>query len=1272
MSALRAISIPDLEWFENVCLEIDRNPSKATAAIMEFREQSYALELSNTWIKFPQCSALAKFQLALIMQYCSLKNWMHMPSTATAALRDTLWTLIYETTIQATMPTYALNKLLQVYALFWKRGWCEMSESTKNQLFSQIESMCTNSTSQSNDLSTSSAFIAGVKLLTTTVEEFESRNTSEIGLPLEFHNKSHDDFERIGLSQCLRLAHLCLTRCTQKLSLSTSNIQNFAEAIPMVTESVKAYVEILNWTFGGSTTSTQSDMGGSRSADKKSSNLLHLPREWAPHLLNREFQDCIHRTYTQVRHACLHYIEILHVHRSANIGSTVFGDGCSLESLHQQLRISRACLAELRTIMISLGSISGPHFFQSDDERTVLGDTLLQAVEPFLSSWVTVEGDHNITTAASLSLLAENTENSYIFELCSEECLSFATLMQRILGNFKTTLCSQMAAFEAVMLTTGRLVLKLSSYLTRIAEKNVAHLSCGKDVIQDDTLLDSATGHAVVLLTEVWCMVLDDPMLVDPMQSASLRSKKLRHYLSTMSAQVFISLFDCYLHMTLYEALAGCEDDEEDDEEQIDARSKDEVLMAVCTVGRLDICTSLNYIISTASAVLTEAEGILQQANAKGTADDATLNGKCLRILEILRICFLFLTHLFVEDFHSEVASGYGSDTPTVPQLLLEAALDDAQGVQERVKSAYWLAMRVLHMETRMVSNESQTVRHHPLVSAYLLQFVLRFVREFFLRYVRPDPALYHEMYATNILLREPDAEFMTSIELILEVTHTLMQHMPLEPEVIENVSRLVVALSKCRPQPHWPQAVISLPSAAKIFEELSDTGLKPCRLSLSGRSQMFGALGCLAIRAGNVNSVMRLCTYVDDIAQSLSSITSKADMQLSENKHKFEVCVFCLRGMAGTPSGMDKVLRELFDRCLPVLSWSLHAFGEADDLVSGVIYMLRDYAEHKLDALPQASSLMLYRSTFNFLERLVVRLHAQPSAAALGSQAALDVEEAWKSDTMLVVLQLLNHLVCKDFFLDCEDDEDVAAAAAASRLQGSGASPSGTRTPKEEVTDILIFAFRAVVPAMSEALLQTYSLTCDRYFAFVAYMFNSYAEQISIHLANDSTGRLFLGTLMKHLLWAAGAIDPTAARLALQTVQSMASYEHQAMKLNKPSLGAACAIVFSSALDRLLEMIFYPNSADYGIAWDRIDACGNALLALIALDSTHFLHSAHAIVAQFATKYPTAQQGLFECFEKLTKARGVDMSSLDRRNRQSFCANFREFCQAVRPLIQV
>ena len=102
-----------------------------------------------------------------------------------------------------------------------------------------------------------------------------------------------------------------------------------------------------------------------------------------------------------------------------------------------------------------------------------------------------------------------------------------------------------------------------------------------------------------------------------------------------------------------------------------------------------------------------------------------------------------------------------------------------------------------------------------------------------------------------------------------------------------------------------------------------------------------------------------------------------------------------------------------------------------------------------------------------------------------------------------------------------------------------------------QKVADVLIFGFQALVPTISDSLLRSYPQLCDRYFSFVAFVYNSYPDRLSAHLAAASpeVGNSFLGTLVEHLLWASGAIEPTAARLALQAIQIMASNQLQLLQ---------------------------------------------------------------------------------------------------------------------------
>jgi hypothetical protein len=165
-----------------------------------------------------------------------------------------------------------------------------------------------------------------------------------------------------------------------------------------------------------------------------------------------------------------------------------------------------------------------------------------------------------------------------------------------------------------------------------------------------------------------------------------------------------------------------------------------------------------------------------------------------------------------------------------------------------------------------------------------------------------------------------------------------------------------------------------------------------------------------------------------------------------------------------------------------------------------------------------------------------------------------------------------------------------------------------------------------------------------------------------------SSSGGQLLNTIVQHALWAAGAIDSCCARLALQALQTMAIYQSNSMRKGLEGFGLNLSSeIFPRATERLLEMLLFPASCEYGISWDRVDGCANALVVLIALDPNRFLHCINSLVQQ---QEEYLQPLLLAAFDKLTSTGGVSMVKIDKPNRQQFVKNFREFILSVRPLV--
>lgn len=1284
------MSTPTLEWFEGTCQELQTNPTKASKALESFRAEAYALEACHSWIQTPGCSPLAQFQLALVIQYSSLRNWSHLSPETVGSLRETLWSLIESAVAQDNMPPYALNKVIQIFVLLWKRSWKDATEQEQTVPFQHISGFLATAQTQSSGgvegvtmIANLRAFKYGPMILRTFLEEFNSINTTEIALPLEFHEKSHKKFEKYGLGESLRLGMGCLSVSLELVSsIDSDNLHS--DIVVIVAETLKLFIELLQWNF-------QSHVG-------KAASLLHLPRSWAASIMSHELIEKIFNTYNKLR---ARYLQL--ASQASDYDSSGGGEGLMRKPVAEvttrlnSVRDIGSCLTELRLLITTLASIAVSPFFESNAERVAFGDALTSKTQALLEVSIS-GGSHGISCTSSLSLLVE--------ELRSRECESFCITFLRLLGNFRLALCYQMPSFHAMVLAIGEGVLKLTVEINERLQVSLTKLSSQQDWNDEESLFQGWRGEALALLFDSWCIILDDPVMlrpahlnIDDTSSAATPADEarlsatqvlqLKNHMAQMASQVYADLFNCYNHSVLHEALLGIEQEEDEEEENIESRNKNDILTCIGTIGRSSFLSSAELVSSVLCTASHQAETAINSGQSPGQAET-------LRLLETMRIATLFGCHLFVEDFKTDLTTSLGSssEAPVLPQGVLDtASAHDAQTATESVMKLFMAVTGCLKQQMDLISFSSSGLSH-PLVSPYLLQQLFRFLTEYFLLFFDPAAeALYYEQ-CHNVLLHIHGPEFNATVETLLAYCKQVIATLPLEMDVVRAVASLIATMARTT-QPQRLAFVLGTPSISGIFHLLTTSTSQQqqqgeiCRLNDEGLAAMFKALSWLAIKAGNTEVFMQLCTYVHNIASELAHVQAAKQrdktMSLSlEHQKPLQQLVACLLGICATPGGLDRILRELFDGVLPLLAWCAHEMAtlRRDDITTSILQLLKEYADYKLMGLPQTSTMVLYRASEQVMAVMLRSLDYHMTQGSGSKGGAADEErEEFRSNTILSLLQLLNLLSSKDFFLDCEDD--VAAVVAASGVVNPA---TGQNDVQAEVCSVLVTGLRAIVPLLSAELLRSYPATCDRYFSYVTFIINSYMENLDVALngdkgVNNDDKTNFFVTLMQHLLWGAGAVDPTAARLAFKSIQALADYYFTGLRGNGnariglgpgDSIGpAAATAIFPTAISRLLEMIFFPATCEYGIATDRIDACGNALITLVALDGNQFMQCAHTIVTQYAQHHPAAEEPLFKCFEKLTRDRGVNMGAIDKRNRMTFCLNFREFVMAVKPMVR-
>ena len=106
---------------------------------------------------------------------------------------------------------------------------------------------------------------------------------------------------------------------------------------------------------------------------------------------------------------------------------------------------------------------------------------------------------------------------------------------------------------------------------------------------------------------------------------------------------------------------------------------------------------------------------------------------------------------------------------------------------------------------------------------------------------------------------------------------------------------------------------------------------------------------------------------------------------------------------------------------------------------------------------------------------------------------------------------------------------------------------------------------------------------------------------------------------------------------------------------------------LFNAAQSRLLEILVVPRSSEYGLTMDRLDAYGNSLAVLIALDVTQFQQNCHAILSTHA---PAIQGALGACFAKFLDPTAHDFGNITKSNRIVFVRRFRLFVMELRSIV--
>ncbi len=1225
-----------MAWFEDVCSnQLAVNPRAATDILVEFRDSEGAVESCKCILQCNSLSPSSKFHAASILQYLIIKMWTKFSHDDKYYYKTLLWSLIQ---INHTLPVFVVNKFIQSYCLMWKLEWTSESVE-KSLLFSHIMTLC-------NNPSGDPALIRiGSMILKALLEEFNHKTSVEVGLSLAFHQLTRIAFQNYGLDESLQIgiSNINMSLAMSHTILPTQNESSIILVCGALYESCKLLQEIIHWELN---TDNLMTIKGNVTKDADSIDQLQaycLPRKWSVHIMQPKLLSDIFDVYERL---------YLLFHASLVPLSSAFASSTS----DAQVNAAMNAMNELRMILISFTSITGP-FFENENEKIYFADYILSKSVMLL--------DRACAYDAGKSVVCDT--------LRSKECEHFSTIVYRVLSNYQMTTVVQLPVFNKMMTSLGYTTFIMSKEISQEASKYLTVLFSGARAtcFNDLDLLTSWKGELLVLLLDAWCNVMDDSMMrkssdIDDSSAPQIElNVDTKRTLISTSHDLFVQLFECIFNYILCESISCNDDEEDEDNEAIDSKKMDELISGICTIGRVNFITAINFVTSTLAQSIASCNSLAQQSPSA----DVGYQRECLRQLETIRVCLLFASHLCYDDFNTA-----SSETPVIPTLVLDDCL--VTSPEAYVTAFHSLIVQVSLALDMQIFFWNSSRSNHPLCSPYILRWIVLFLQHYLYRYVDTKTTLYNSKVVSKLshlfmmhsqVTGDQENAFHNIIEKSFNSIFHIARYLPLETELVKELGELIIVIAKASGSKR-SEYLLSLPGIASLFTLVTSnrTDANTHHFNIDGLVAMYKGLTYLAIKSKSETMLIQLCSAIRAQVEALANALQSGQAG-DQHKGDLEAAMACLLGISSCPkssvSNIEKHVHQLFNSCLPIIIWCVFKYSVHDDLINLCLSLIRNYSDAHLAILDHGSLSVLYACSLKSMELFASILQKFHDFTSISVGTTLEEKISFRNDTVFNMLDLLNNLSLKELSLDDDGSDVVLADAMTMTVQLFGGMCQNIA-----LCDVLIVGIELLVPVISADLLRSFPKTGDRYFSLIRFVASSYEQNLMIKMTQTESGNDFLNKIIQHLLWGASAVDSSSANIALHALQVLASSHLNSIRKGSIGYGAtADKIILPGAMDVLVEMIIFPAKFEYGISSDRTDACANTLLTLMSIDINHFCTYAKNLIAQQNQMY---HMQLLQSFEKLITQDHIDLSSLDRANKEKFKKNLREFIVEVRSLV--
>lgn len=325
----------------------------------------------------------------------------------------------------------------------------------------------------------------------------------------------------------------------------------------------------------------------------------------------------------------------------------------------------------------------------------------------------------------------------------------------------------------------------------------------------------------------------------------------------------------------------------------------------------------------------------------------------------------------------------------------------------------------------------------------------------------------------------------------------------------------------------------------------------------------------------------------------------------------------------------------------LPVIVKIFHMFHGDSQIVTSILSFFCLLVEAQICYLTPRDALQVYSACNELISEYCRR--------NLGKKSVLgDAEEESYAD-LLALLQLLSHLVSKDFIDFSDHTAEQAEVDHASSV----------------VSDVVFSGLSRVIPLMTEQLLQYPSLS-KQYFTLISYMVEVYAEKLSALPAN------LFAMLLQSLLFGMRHVQIEVVRYSFQAVGELASYHWKAIQKKEAGLEthrAANPDLFVHYIRCIFRMALFEDFNPI-----VLDYCASALYPLILIEQSRYFSIAEEISKEQTD--PASQQRLLSAFGELIQfvsAADIAMGTVTTRKfRMQFKSNLYAFVADARGFIQM